>query len=139
MLSADVVTAVCERIANGESAEKILRELKISWGKWSGHVAADTSAAEEYARAMQARTHLMAEEIIRLSDESQVGVAFTAKAKLQVDARKWLMAKLMPKRYGEHVSVDLGGRKIEDMTDAELVAIVSGRSRGSGDAAQEGG
>jgi hypothetical protein len=48
----------------------------------------------------------MAEDIQHLADDSE---ADPLRSRLQVDARKWLMSKLMPKKYGDKVGVEHSG------------------------------
>jgi hypothetical protein len=72
----------------------------------------------QYAHARELQYEAWADEILELADRCRMGVrtvtnedgsvtTFTAdmvdRAKLQIDARKWLLAKLNPKRYGDHV------------------------------------
>jgi len=50
------------------------------------------------------------------------------RAKLRVDARKWLMSKLHPQRYGDRVTADVTVRRdLRELSDTELLQIV-GRS-----------
>ena len=70
-----------------------------------------------YARAREQQFDAWAEQILDLADMVRQGTrkvtapdgsvtVFTAdqvdRAKLQIDARKWLLSKLKPKQYGEH-------------------------------------
>lgn len=57
--------------------------------------------ADQYARALKARTAAMAEEIIEIADNAQPFMGKVDKEKLQVDARKWHMSKMLPKVYGD--------------------------------------
>lgn len=51
----------------------------------------------QYARAKAAAAERQAEEIIEIADtEPDVN-----RAKVRIDARKWVAAKLVPKKYGE--------------------------------------
>ena len=43
------------------------------------------------------------------------------KARLKVDARKWMAGKLRPKKYGDRSTVDMNV-SLESLTDAELRA-----------------
>ena len=76
------------------------------------------NAREElYARAREARADKLAEDIIEIADASENdtytdenGVERTnqevvARARLRVDARKWLAAKMLPKKYGDKLQV----------------------------------
>lgn len=122
--------AICERLAAGESLRAICRDegmpsqrVVFEW------LAADGAFAQQYARARSQGLDEVAQEIIEISDEVEVeavqdGEAVTlkldatavARNRLRVDARKWLLAKLAPKKYGERLnlehsgSIDLGDR-----------------------------
>jgi hypothetical protein len=72
--------------------------------------------SDQYARAMEARTDAMAEEIIEIADDGRNdtyadddGHEMTnhdviARSRLRVDAHKWLMPKMAPKKYGDRVT-----------------------------------
>lgn len=77
-----------------------------------------------YARAREAQTELYAHEILDIADESRIGEKVKTlsdgtqeimtgdmvdRAKLQVDARKWLMSKLAPKKYGDLIKQEISG------------------------------
>jgi hypothetical protein len=79
---------------------------------------------EAYARAKLAQMDRFAEEILEISDngtndwmdrqqgEETVRVAdheHIQRSRLRVDARKWLMSKLAPKKYGDRVEQILMG------------------------------
>jgi hypothetical protein len=79
--------------------------------------------AEQYARAKQESADAMAEEVLYLSDHTKTGTVIVTKEngqtevrkgdmlghrKLQIDTRKWLMAKMKPKRYGDRLDVTSG-------------------------------
>lgn len=57
--------------------------------------------AERYARARTAQSEVLAQDIIRLSDEANLTHEHINKAKLQVDSRKWVASKLNPKKWGD--------------------------------------
>src|SRR5262245_16565954 len=69
------------------------------------------------------------------------------RARLKIDARKWLMSKLHPQRYGDRVAADVTVRRdMRELSDSELLQIVGSsgeprpwpRSRGRGDGALSG-
>lgn len=59
--------------------------------------------AQEYARARARQQDRCADEIIEIADKC----IDPNKARLQVDARKWRMSKLAPKKYGD--KLEIGG------------------------------
>jgi hypothetical protein len=65
---------------------------------------------EAYTRAREEQADKLAKEILELSDkiedDNQVKVQL---ARLQVDSRKWLAARLAPKKYGDHIEHNVKG------------------------------
>ena len=70
----------------------------------------DKDRDETYTRAREARADIIADEIIQIADnckgEDNVAVQ---RDRLKVDTRKWLLSKLMPKRYGDRIEVEQTG------------------------------
>jgi hypothetical protein len=50
---------------------------------------------DQYERALAFRTHLQLDEIAEIADNCRPGMV--RKAKLQIDARKWIVSRMMPK------------------------------------------
>ena len=61
--------------------------------------------SERYARAREQQADLYADEIIEIADACEPEAAAVAKAKARIDARKWLAARLAPKKYGDRVNL----------------------------------
>jgi hypothetical protein len=60
-----------------------------------------------YARAHEDRADSLADEIVEIADESQFGTLEQIQAaRLRVDTRKWIAAKLRPSRWGEQQAVE---------------------------------
>ena len=73
--------------------------------------------AVHYARAMELRCEKMAEEILEISDDNYTGPdgrgdnALVQQARLRVDSRRWLLSKLMPKKYGDRITQEIARRR----------------------------
>ena len=68
-------------------------------------LANDTAFSERYTRAREAQQDTYAEEIIAIADGLHpmfVGKEADEK-RLAIEARKWVMGKLRPKKYNDHV------------------------------------
>jgi len=74
---------------------------------------------EQYVRAREIQAEVMAEDIIMYADSATEEASAVAKARLQVDARKWYASKVATRRYGDRVQHDQR-ITITDMTDDEL-------------------
>nr|WP_197427440.1 terminase small subunit protein [Bradyrhizobium retamae] len=101
-------------------------------------LAAHKEFRDQYARAREARADAMAEEILEISDDdsddaitdpetgaTRINAEFVARSRLKVDTRKWLMARMAPKVYGDKVTQELqgpDGGAIKTISKIELVA-----------------
>jgi hypothetical protein len=79
--------------------------------------------ADQYARAKRQGVEAMAEDILDIADDSRndwmdkngfmvVDNEAVQRSKLRVDTRKWIMSKLLPKKYGETLDMTSGGEPI---------------------------
>ena len=64
--------------------------------------------SEQYARARDCQADFYADQIVDIADElSDVAEASElAKAKLQIDSRKWKVARMAPRKYGDKQQID---------------------------------
>lgn len=78
----------------------------------------------KYARAKQRQATFLAEEIIAIADNvsndildgamgPQGNNAAVSRAKVQIDARKWIASKLMPKVFGDKIDVTSDGNELK--------------------------
>ncbi len=123
--SEDVAVLVLERMAAGETLRGICRDDGMPAASTVRYwVVTDQPVgfAERYARAREAQAEAWSDEIVEISDDTakdthvtvyEGGVERTSpntewlgRSKLRVDSRKWLMAKLHPGRYGDHLKVE---------------------------------
>jgi hypothetical protein len=139
-------------MAEGESLRSICRDESMPASSTVfGWLATDKAFSEQYARACEARTNAMAEEIIEIADDSsadalrdpetgdeRLNAEFVARSRIRIDTRKWLMARMAPKKYGDKVSQEVsgpdGGPIEQKITRIELVAVpIPDREEGEGD------
>lgn len=81
--------------------------------------------SEQYARAREIRAENIFEEILDIVDCEDHDVVLDEDSnprtnhdviqrdRLRVDARKWMLGKMQPKKYGEKLDVTTDGEKIE--------------------------
>lgn len=77
----------------------------------------DEKFRDMYARARDDQADTLADEIVSISDEQAEVIDENGKVfdpdvqrdRLRVDARKWVAAKLRPKKYGEKTEVEHTG------------------------------
>lgn len=117
----EVQMEICQRLMLGESVRRICRDdhMPVQSTVFQWLVSNDRfRAAYELAKRLLAET--LSEEILDISDdgssdftEGESGKTFNPehvqRSKLRVDSRKWLAAKLAPKRYGDSTAVRVGG------------------------------
>jgi len=90
--------------------------------------------SEQYARAKAEAADVLVEEILDIADDAtndwmevhdKDGVAagyklngeHVQRSRLRIDARKWIAAKLKPKKYGERVDIDHGVQSANPLAD----------------------
>lgn len=111
-----LLATIFERVANGESLNKICTEpgmpSRKSFYEWVGE---DETVLRRYEFAMLMRADTYAEETIDIADDSSddwkegkdgnliPDYDVVQRSKLRVDARKWYASKLAPKKYGDRV------------------------------------
>lgn len=112
--SPDLAQAICSRLAEGESLRAICGSPEMPSlefvRRW---LRDDRDFAAQYARAREEQAENFAEEIIQIADDGSndcyvdqdgnkvVDHDVIHRSRLRVEARKWIAAKLLPKKYGD--------------------------------------
>lgn len=103
----EVADYICTQIADGRSLRAILREDKeerlpaaVTLYKWMEAV---PEFAKQYARAKEDSADAMSDDIMAIADEETKDAVEVNRNRLRVEARKWLAAKMKPKKYGEKI------------------------------------
>ncbi len=65
---------------------------------------------DQYAKATETRADSIFEEIFEIADYVIPDAAEVAKARLRVDTRKWALARMNPRKYGDKVTNELVGK-----------------------------
>lgn len=103
-----------------------------------GWLAKHEDFAAMYARAKAAQAERLAEEMLEIADTPQIGVRtkegkdgvdtfeedMLGHRKLQIDTRKWLLAKLQPRKYGDKLDITSNNEHVngKELTAAEREA-----------------
>lgn len=96
---------------------KICEEKGLNVRSFYRWIKEDEEKSHRYARARDEQADLLADQIISIADDrtgdlvdsefgQQGNAANVQRSKLQVEARKWIAAKLKPKKYGDKVEVE---------------------------------
>lgn len=86
--------------------------------------------ASQYARACELRAEGYAEEIVAIADDPKLPAD---QKRVMVDARKWVACKLLPRKYGDSVTLKgdrdnpLAIQRV-DLSDSSLMAIAAGEA-----------
>lgn len=143
MFTQAVADIICERLAKGESLRSICADEGMPHEStvrlW---VVNGGEFATQYARAREIGYEMLADEILEISDTPLLGVETKIKSdgtrettegdmlghrRLQVDSRKWMLAKMLPKKYGDKLDLNHSGRiaVAQEMSDDELARIAA--------------
>lgn len=108
--SDETVERICELIASGMSLRTVCSQegmpSAVTVCKW---LSENEEFSKQYARAREEQAVSFADEIIQIADSVDPDSAAVAKAKLQIDSRKWLAARMAPKKYGDKVEQQITG------------------------------
>lgn len=133
---------ICERLAMGESMRSICRDESMpamsTVFKW---LRENEEFSQQYARAKEESADALFEDLLEIADDGSndwmerngadgsnggwvVNGEHIQRSRLRIDARKWAMSKLKPKKYGEKLQV--GGDTENPLT--LLVKQISGNT-----------
>jgi flagellar motor switch/type III secretory pathway protein FliN len=105
--SAELADRICERLAEGEALYRICggdgmptERTVITWKQTKPEF------LQKYARAKMEMLEREAENLITLSDS----IDDPQRLRIRVDTRKWLLSKLIPKKYGDKLELEQSGQ-----------------------------
>ena len=157
MYTQEVADRICAGLAEGKSLRAVCAEPGMPSESTVRAWALDDveGFAAQYARAREIGYERLADELLEIADTPKPGIKTKTNEKgevetsegdmiehrrLQVDARKWMLAKMLPKKYGDRqvIAGDPDAPLKHDHTHslqpetARLLADLSGGSGGSG-------
>ena len=102
----ELVDKMLEEIASGRSVIGLCREEEWTpnaetWYRWLYKI---EGLSNRYTRAKSIQSEYSADQILDIADRAD-NQNFQV-ARLQIDARKWVAAKLVPHKYGEKTQID---------------------------------
>lgn len=123
----NILNDIFQSIENGNSLRKCLLAVEISSKTFFEWIDSDQEKVKQYTRACEARTQLKFESIEedyseppKLDDYGKIDSAWVALQRLKIDAKKWELSKLNPKKYGDKVDVTSDGEKLPQVTIFQL-------------------
>ena len=151
MLDPKKVETVLAALEAGKSLRAAAREINMHASSVLRWTERDNDFAQQYARAREVAYKMLADEIVEISDDAsrdaivdedgnvKQNTEFVNRARLRVDTRKWILAKMLPKLYGDKVTHEVSGtiRHAHELSDDTLADIATRGSAGTVEAPAE--
>jgi hypothetical protein len=114
---------IIKRLSGGESLLKILkkkgmprRNTIFDW------LSKDEVFSNKYVRAIEAKADIIFDEIMEIADNAdEKNYTRQNKQKLQIDTRKWVLSKMLPKKYGKLINFDVKNETKLTGIDIEII------------------
>lgn len=118
----EVLDKVLDELSQGVSERSIFREEGMpTWRAWWKYKETHPEFIQQYAQAKEQGLAAWEEEINKIAADDSRDLQPDGKGgfksdntavnrdRLRIDTKKWLMSKLMPKKYGEKSGVEVSG------------------------------
>lgn len=118
----EIIESIFLNIEDGISTRKAIVNNNISTSTFFRWIDNDEELSKQYARACELRAEALLDEMLDIVDDSsqdktiddlddEIKIERTnheaiQRSRLRYDARKWLISKLHPKKYGDKIEVD---------------------------------
>lgn len=141
----EIADEICARIASGRSVSSLERDADMptltTIFRW---LSQHPWFRDRYEKAMELRAHRLFEQMLDISDTPVIGETTTENPdgsvevkrgdmaqhrRLQIDTRKWVLARMLPKVYGDKLAHEVTGQG----GGAVVVQVVTGIDRNPGD------
>ena len=106
----EMADKICDLVAGGSNLTKIgqmddmpCRDTIYKWKR------VNEAFADNYTRARDTRADARADRIDGIIDKVESDELPPDRARVMIDAIKWMAGKEAPKRYGDKVEVEVGG------------------------------
>jgi hypothetical protein len=126
----DIITQISR---DGLSLRKVLNQSAMPSSKtFYEWIDEDKEKVKQYARACQDRQDLLFDEILEIADENEADIYkdddgnvkidgnTVQRSRLKVDARKWALSKMNPKKFGDSQKVEM---EVSEVKPLEFVLI----------------
>lgn len=126
-----IAERICDMVANGVPLIQVCEAEdmpdRTTVRRWR---AANNTFRLMYAQAREEFADSLADELLKLADESREGVKvkdgpngqevttgdMVERTRLQIETRKWLASKILPKKYGDKLDVTSDGKELGPTT-----------------------
>jgi len=141
----EAFNTILEQIESGKSLRGILHKdrdqtVLPSRGLFNKWIRNDFDLKEKYNTSMELRADLLFDEIIEIADDT-TGDTYTTddgkvktdheniqRSRLRIDARKWKLSKMIPKKYGDKQFIEQEG---EGITSIPITAWIKQNTIGN--------
>ena len=129
---------VCQEIEKGRALRNVLKDENMpstsTFYQWLDN---DEVKAKQYARATEVRADIIFDDILAIADENTNDTSINEngievvnndviqRSRLRIDARKWVLSKLNPKKFGDKTDITSGGEKITNAPQEVKITIVT--------------
>ncbi len=128
---------IIEKIEYGLSLRKSLKDEGMSSRTFFEWLKEDEGKQKQYAHACEERSEKIFEEMLDIADDGTNDYMTIEKgdmlynvedkevvnrSRLRIDTRKWMLSKMMPKKYGDKLDVTTNGKDMP--TTAMTIEIV---------------
>jgi hypothetical protein len=139
--SPEIAAEICVRIADGRSLRSVCKDAdmpdKATVCRW---LALHEDFQTRYVHAHDCQLDCIADDIMEIADDSSkdyklierggqtfwiVDLEVIQRARLRTDARKWMLAKMAPKKYGNRIQIEHSGPR--DFRALEVMIVDSKR------------
>jgi hypothetical protein len=110
---------VLDGMVSGLSMRQSCIKAGIGASTWIDWVTADRELNERYARAREGLLDAMVDQILTLADSpvptldnGATDPGMVRQRQLQIDARRWILSKLAPNKYGDRLDVSVTDSRI---------------------------
>jgi len=116
-----IFNTIFEIIESGKSLRYALLQIPLSSKTFFEWIDNDEEKVKQYARVTELRAEALLDEMFDIVDETSQDTITTPKgfdipnaewmqrSRLRYDARKWLIGKLNPKKYGDKIQTEHSG------------------------------
>ena len=121
--SLELAEEICEHVATGGFISQLQEKGLPSHTTISRWLNENEEFSAMFARAREQRAETFADQIVHIADTEEDA----AKARVRVDARKFVASKLLPRTYGDKQEVNIN--QTVSIADAEALMTLAARAR----------
>jgi len=132
----DIAAEICDRVAHGETLSAVCRDSHmlprqtvVDW-----IIQNRQPFSSMYARAKDLQIEYWADDLLVISDDAsndymqregrvELNIEHIQRSRLRTDNRKWLISKLRPEKYGDHVAQRVSAEAPQEPQDAYTILL----------------